>query len=72
MKNLWKFLVLLLTSMLLSNLSTAQWINTSGADGGRAYSIVSVPNGSGGSDLYAGLTGGSVAHSTDDGASWNQ
>ncbi len=72
MKNPRRCLLLILWSLLTVSLSIAQWVNTSGSGAGHANAITFAPNGSGGIDLFAGLTGGNVERSTDYGGTWTE
>lgn len=48
----------------------AQWAQTNGPCGARVLSFAQTPNGSGGTNLYAGILSNGVYLSTDNGLSW--
>jgi hypothetical protein len=48
----------------------SQWVQTNGPDVGCIHVLATAPNGTGGTNLYAGAYGG-VFRSTDNGTSWS-
>ena len=49
----------------------AQWVQTNGPYGGTIYSFAVSPDGTGGTNLFAGTWGAGVFLSTDNGTSWS-
>jgi photosystem II stability/assembly factor-like uncharacterized protein len=65
MKNICRYFKLLFLFLLISNLSIAQWVQTSGPGGGQISAL-----GTDGTNYYAGISGHGIFVSSDNGVSW--
>jgi hypothetical protein len=65
MKNICRFFELLFLFLLISNLSIAQWVQTSGPGGGQISAL-----GTDGTNYYASIYGHGIFISSDNGVSW--
>ena len=50
--------------------SLSQWVQTNGPNAGEIYCLAVSPNGAGGTNLFAGTSGGGIFLSTNNGTSW--
>jgi hypothetical protein len=61
---------LIVSSLVLAQISIAQWVQTNGPYGGSVSCFAVSPNEAGGTNLFAGTYGGGVFLSTNNGTSW--
>ncbi|MFI5253757.1 MAG: T9SS type A sorting domain-containing protein [Bacteroidota bacterium] len=66
-----KLLICVLVFVFGNRQANAQWVQTSGPVDGNVYSLVISPNGTGGTNLFAGTDGAGIFLSTDNGSNWN-